>query len=271
MERDRRRSGRQQILCAVVLHVVLFGLAAAIYPQLLAVVLLILALPNARALLWVCCIAGVASGVLVNLAIFAALRSRGTVAGSSESRLGSGAYIGIGAATLLIALLIGTTAGRALLGRGRDLLPARIGGGQGDALAAAVPGDVSATNVDVSEPGSGWRARLDAALHGGSVIVAAITGILLAMPGPFDFLASGRLARDHRGWIEALIAILVFAALKFMLIEIPSLAYLVDPEGTASSVSRLSVWLADNKLVAAALFVGLVGVLLLGQGVAGIV
>ncbi len=228
------------------LTVVLLGLAAAIYPQLLAVVLLILALPNARALLWVCCIAAVASAVLVNLAIFAVFRSRGTVAGSTESGLGPGAYIGIGLASLVIALLIGTTTGRALLGRGRGLFPVGIAAG------------------------SGWRARLDAALRNGSLIIAAITGALLAMPGPFDFLASGRLARDHRGWVEALLAILAFAALKFLLIEVPSVAYLVDPEGTATVVSRLSLWLQGNKLMAAALFIGLVGVLLLAQGIAGI-
>ncbi len=236
------------------LHVVLLGLAAAIYPQLLAVVLLILALPNARALLWACCLAGLTTAVLVNTAIFAVFRSRGAVAGSSESRLGSGAYIGIGVASILIALLIGTVAGRQLLGRGRELVPSQI---------RRLP-------TVGSTPGDGWRDRLDAALHDGSIIIAGITGALLAMPGPFDFLAAGRLAREGSGWLEALLACLVFAALKFALIEVPSVAYRLDPEGTASVVSRLSLWLKENMLVAIAIFIGLVGVLLVGQGVAGI-
>lgn len=238
--------------------VVLYGLASAIYPQLLAVVLLLLALPNARSLLWICCAAGVAMAVALNLAIFAVFRSRGTLAGTSESGLGSGAYIGIGVVTLLIALLIGTVAGRGLLDRGRGLLPRGRGAR-------------SATDSGTGGSGPRWRARLDAALSNGSMVIAAVTGALLAMPGPFDFLTAGHLARDHRSWLGALAAICVFAALKFLLIEVPSVAYVVDPDGTARRVERLSRWMQDNKMVAGAFFLALAGLVLVGNGVAGLV
>ena len=232
-------------------HIVLFGFAAAIYPQLLGVVLLILALPSARALLWICCTACVTSGVIVNLGIFAVFKSRGTIAGTSENGIRPGVYIMIGAIALLIASLIGTRAGRALVMRARTILPDRQTAG-----VSAVPP---------------WRARLDSALSGGSLVIAAIVGALLAMPGPFDFLTCGQLARQHRGWVEAIAAISVFVALKFMLIEIPSVAYVIDAGGTAARVNRLSTWLQDNKLTATAVFVAIVGTLLIGRGVVGLI
>lgn len=234
--------------------VVLYGLAAAIYPQLLAVVLLLLALPNARALLWICCAAGVAMAVAVNLAIFAVFKSRGTLAGSSESGLGSSAYIGVGVVTLVIALLLGTVAGRGLLNRGRALLAHRRDG----------------STADPGAGGSQWRSRLDGALHDGSMVIAAATGALLAMPGPFDFLTAGHLARDDRGWLEAVTAICVFAVLKFLLIEVPTVAYVVDPDGTGRRVERLSRWMQDNKMGALAIFLALMGLVLVGNGVAGL-
>jgi Sap, sulfolipid-1-addressing protein len=240
-----------------VLRIVLLGLAAAVYPQLLAVVLVILALPRSRRLLLVCCAAGLITSVAVNVGIFAVFRSRGTVAGVSESRLGAGAYLGIGAVAILIALLIGTAAGRGVLARGRSVRP------QDDSAIASTPGGARSALTKL-------RARADVALNDGSLLVAGITGALLAAPGPFDFLAAGHLARDGRGWIEAVVAIVVFALLKFALIEIPSVAYLVDPDGTAARVGWLSRWMQANKFLTTAAFVGVLGLVLVGRGVAAL-
>jgi Sap, sulfolipid-1-addressing protein len=241
-----------------VVRIVLLGLAAAAYPQLLAVVLVILALPGSRRLLLVCCGAGLITSVALNLGIFAVFRSRGTVAGVSESSLGAGAYLGIGAIAILIALLIGTAAGRGLLARGRALRA------QDDSSEiASAPGGARAALAKL-------RARADVALNEGSLLVAGITGALLAAPGPFDFLAAGHLARDGRAWVEAVVAIVVFALLKFALIEIPSAAYLVDPDGTAARVGALSRWMQANKFLTTAAFVGVVGLVLVGRGVAAL-
>jgi hypothetical protein len=241
-----------------VVRVVLFGFAAAVYPQLLAVVLVILALPGSRRLLLVCCGAGLITSVAVNVGIFAVFRSRGTVAGVSESRLGAGAYLGIGAIAILIAVLVGTAAGRGLLARGRGLRPQR-----GSSESASAPTGARASLAKL-------RARADVALNDGSLLIAGVTGALLAAPGPFDFLAAGHLARDGRGWAEAVIAIAVFALLKFALIEIPSFAYLVDPDGTARRVRSLSRWMQANKFLTTAAFVGVVGLVLVGRGIAAL-
>jgi hypothetical protein len=212
-----------------VVRIVLLGFAAAVYPQLLAVVLVILALPGSRRLLLVCCGAGLITSVAVNVGIFAVL-----------------------------ALMIGTAAGRGLLARGRGLRA------QDDSSEiASAPGGARAALAKL-------RARADVALNDGSVLVAGITGALLAAPGPFDFLAAGHLARDGRAWVEAVVAIAVFALLKFALIEIPSVAYLVDPDGTARRVGSLSRWMQTNKFLTTAAFVGVVGLVLVGRGVAAL-
>jgi Sap, sulfolipid-1-addressing protein len=241
-----------------VVRIILLGLAAAVYPQLLAVVLVILALPGSRRLLLVCCGAGLITSVALNVGIFAVFRSRGTVAGVSESRLGAGAYLGIGAIAILIALLIGTAVGRGLLARGRRLGP------QNDSSETDSPPKGARAALAT------LRARADVALNDGSVLVAGITGALLAAPGPFDFLAAGHIARTGRGWVEAAVAIVVFALLKFALIELPSVAYLVDPGGTARRVGSLSRWMQANKFLATAAFVGVVGLVLVGRGVAAL-
>jgi hypothetical protein len=107
-------------------------------------------------------------------------------------------------------------------------------------------------------------------LNDGSLVIAGVTGVLLAAPGPFDFLAAGHLARQGVAWLSAILAIVVFAICKFALIVIPSVAYLANPEGTAERVSALSRAMQANKLVTLAAFVGLLGILLIGRGIAAL-
>lgn len=243
----------------------------------LAVVVVILALPGSRRLLWVCCLAGVITAVAVNAVILAAFRSRGTIAGVSESRLGPAAYLGIGAIALLIALLIGTAAGRALLTRGRRSAGRVVRDLQEDSPATTAGVELAEGPAQPSSRPSGpyaafanLRARVDVALKDGSLVMAGITGMLLAAPGPFDFLAAGHLTRQGVSWLSAILAIVVFAICKFALIVIPSVAYLADPDGTAERVASLSRAMQANKLLTLAAFVGLVGILLIGRGIAAL-
>lgn len=54
------------------------------------------------------------------------------------------------------------------------------------------------------------RSRTQVALHEGSVAVATAVGVLLALPGPFDLLALGRLARGGYAPIAAGAIIVAF-------------------------------------------------------------
>jgi hypothetical protein len=233
--------------------IILLALAAAVYPQLLAVVVITLTRPNPQPLLWACYLASVLVSVGSSVLIFAVFHSHESVAGTSSDRLGPSAYLAVGVIAVLLAILMASRRGRALLHRDR---PAPQQG-----RGRPRPGSAAAARA---------RARAERALSEGSVAVACLVGALLAVPGPFDLVAVGRLARNGYGVLAAAGAMLVFALIKFVLIEIPIAGYTINPERTAVTVGRFSGWMQTNKLAGVAAIVGLVGIALIGRGISGL-
>jgi hypothetical protein len=233
--------------------IILLALAAAVYPQLLAVVVIILTRPNPRPLLWACYLASLLVSVGSSVLIFTVFQSRGSVAGTSSHRLGPGAYLTVGAIAVLFAMLIASRRGRGFLGRERPALLR--------AERRPRPGSAAATRA---------RARAEQALSEGSIVVACLVGALLAIPGPFDLVALGRLARDGYGVVTAAGVMLVFALIKFALIEVPIAGYAIEPDGTAATVGRFSQWMQANKLAGVAAMVALFGIALIGRGISGL-
>ena len=233
--------------------IILLALAAAVYPQLLAVVVIILTRPNPQPLLWACYLASLLVSVGSSVLIFAAFQSRGSIAGTSSHRLGAAAYLTVGAIAVSVAILMATRRGRELLDRDRSASrrPRR----------RVPPGSAAVAKT---------RARAERSLSEGSIVVACLVGALLAVPGPFDLLALGRLARNDYGVVAAVGVMVVFALIKFVLIEVPIAGYTIDPDGTAARVGRFSRWMQTNKLVGVAAIVGLFGIVLIGRGVSGL-
>jgi hypothetical protein len=232
--------------------ILVLGLAAAVYPQLLAAVVLILTRPNPRQLLWACYLGCMLINVGGLIAVYAVFRSRGSIAGTTENRLGPATYLVFGALALALAIFVASRPGRELLGRD---LPFR----------RPKPPD-----ADGQKTGSGMRARAEAALKEGSFVVAGLVGVLLGLPGPFDLVALGHLARDDYATIAAVAAIVAFALVKFLLIELPIVSYAVDPAGTGARVGRFSDWMRANKISVIAGVVGIVGLALIGRGIGGV-
>ena len=230
--------------------IVLLALAAAVYPQLLAVVVIILTRPNPQSLLWACYLASLLVSVGTSSLIFAAFQSRESIAGTSSHRLGPAAYLTVAAIAVSVAILIATCHGRALLDRERSALQRR--------RLPARPGSAAVAKT---------RARAERSLSEGSLVVACLVGMLLGVPGPFDLLAVGRLTRNGYGVVAATGAMVVFAVIKFVLIEVPIAGYTIDPDGTAARVGRFSRWMQTNKLVGVAAIVGLFGIVLIARGI----
>ena len=233
--------------------IILLALAAAVYPQLLAVVVIILTRPNPQPLLWACCLASLLVSIGSSVVIFAVFQSRGSVAGTSSHRLGPVAYLSVGAVALVLAILIATRRGRARLDRDRPAL--RRGARR------RRPGSAAAATT---------RARAERALSEGSVVVACVVGALLAIPGPFDLVALGRLARSGYGLVTAAGTMAVFALIKFILIELPIAGYTIDRDATAVRVNRFSGWMQTNKFAAVAAIAGVFGIALIGRGISGL-
>ena len=165
------------------------ALAAAVYPQLLAVVVVILTRPSPKRLLWACYLAGFWTSLCCGVAIQLVFRNRGSVAGSTSQRLGASVFSLVGVIAVLIAIPMPTERSRRLLGRTVPWVPLRSG-----------KRSERAGFVDEQ------KARAHRALERGSVPIAIAVGMLLGLPGPFDLLALGRTARggyrvdrdDHR-------------------------------------------------------------------------
>jgi Sap, sulfolipid-1-addressing protein len=95
---------------------------------------------------------------------------------------------------------------------------------------------------------------------------------VLVLPGPFDLVALGRLAlaRGGYGLIAAAGAMVVFAVIKFVLIEVPIAGYAIDRDGTAVSVDRFSRWMHTNEFAAVAAIAGVFGIALIGRGISAL-
>jgi hypothetical protein len=233
--------------------ILLLALAAAVYPQLLAVVVLILTRPNPKPLLWACFLSGLLVSVGAGVAIFVIFRSRGSIAGATSSRLSPATYLVVGGLAVALAILLASKRGRALMGRDFPILR-----------------KLKRRQPKRPTPASRMKSSAERALAEGSVVVAGVVGALLAVPGPFDLLAVGHVARDGYGVIAAAGAMFAFALIKFVLIEVPIASYAIDPGGTAAKVSRFSEWMQANKLAVVAATVCLVGVVVITRGVSGI-
>ena len=182
---------------------------------------------------------------MLTIAVF---RSRGSIFGTSSQRLSPAAYLVIGGIAVLLAVVVATPRGREL--RGRDLAGLRRR---------------RAREPENPSPGGMWS-RAERALSQGSVAVAVVVGMLLAVPGPFDLLALGHLARGGYRTVVAAAAIVAFALIKFVVIEIPIVSYAVDPTGTSARVGRFADWMKANELGVIAAVIGVIGAVLIARG-----
>jgi hypothetical protein len=233
--------------------ILLLALAAAVYPQLLAVVVVILTRPNPRLLLWACYLGCMAVSLGASIAILLVFRSRGSVAGTSSQTLGPAAYLAAGTIAVAVAIFAVTSRGRRLAASDPFGVRSR-GRGREDRPTAA----------------RRLKSRAEVALRDGSIAIAVVVGALLGIPGPFDLVALGRLARASYGAIAAVALIVAFMLIKFVLIELPIAGYTIDQEGTADRVAGFSDWMHMNKLTVAAAIAALLGIGLIARGISGL-
>lgn len=216
------------------------ALAAAVYPTLLAGVIIILARPNPLRMLLGFLTGGMAISIGAGIAIVRALEGTGFV--DSDHRSTKPAIdITIGTLSLLVAWGIHS---RRLTGefiRKRRREPSREG-----------PKKPSVTSR---------------ALGRGSVWMAVIAGVVLNLPGIWYLDALAVIAKAESSTGTALLQILFFNVIMFALVEIPIILTIVDPQGSAETVMNVQRRVGRHSRTIAIAVTVAIGLYLLIKGI----
>ena len=213
-------------------HILLYALAAAVFPLLLACVALMISRPDPRWLLLAFYGGGMIVSVSAGIVVLGVFEDDGSVLGSTASQPDPGTSIAAGLVSLALAWL---------MARGRH--PPRR----------------------AKRAGPSWAERH---LERANAAVAFGVGAAINLPGPFYLLALGEIARGPYDTAQSLALILLFNAIMFTLLEVPLVGYVVRPEQTATQVTRLARWLNANGLRVMGWLIGAVGAGLIAQGIA---
>ena len=224
-------------------QIVLLAVAAAVFPTLIACVAVMISRPEPRGLLLAFYLGGLISSLTSGAVVLAYFNNGNAVLGSTSSTPSPGTSIVAGLASLLLAWLMTSRRGGALLDRWRTRHPRR----------------------HEKKQGPSWAERhLDRA----NASVTFVVGAAINLPGPFYLLALGDIATGGYSTAEQLGLLALFNAIMFLLVEVPLVGYLVQPEQTAERVAKFAAWLNSNGLRVMGWLVGAVGIGLIVQGLA---
>jgi hypothetical protein len=222
------------------LTLVLLALAAAVYPTLLAGVILILSQPRPLRMLLGFLAGGYIISMIAGIAIVRAVESSGAVDTSHHSTKPIVSIVA-GALSLSVAWGIWSGAINRGLSKHRRRKPA-----------PDAPKKPSMANR---------------ALSRGSITMAFVAGTVLNLPGVWYLEALTEIAKAMPSAVSALIQLLVFNVIMFALVEIPIVAYVVNPAGASGLVQRGSDWGHSHSREIAIWLATIVGVWLIVKGI----
>jgi hypothetical protein len=107
-------------------------------------------------------------------------------------------------------------------------------------------------------------------LTGGSLWTAGVAGLGIALPSVDYVAALALIVASGATATVQVSALLLFNVVAFALVEIPLLAYVVAPDRTRAMLAALYGWLRSHGRVGVAALLALVGLVLVGAGIAGL-
>src|ERR1700761_1272294 len=186
----------------MVAKTVVLALGAAVFPALLACVAILISRPEPRRLIFAFYLGGLLVSLTSGWIVLGVFESGEEVAGSSSSSPDPVISIVVGAIGLLFSWLMVSRRGRAAIDAWRLRHPRK--------------------HPKKKSEGPSWvERRLDRA----NIRVAFLVGAAINLPGPFYLLALGDLSNGY-STAEQIIAILLFNAIMFLLLEVPLVGYL---------------------------------------------
>ena len=214
------------------------ALAAALYPPILALVVVILARPNPRNLLLAYVVGAMLVSTLAGFGIVAALNA-GNVVGGSDHTINPAVDIAGGVVALFVAWIV-------LTDRDRRLRERRA--------------HKKAEKDDGRDP---WSRRM---VESDSMRMAFLLGIALNLPGATYIVALKDIAAADLSTATAVLEIVAFNLIMFSIAEIPLVSYTLNPERTREVVNSINDWLGGHsRQIVMALCLG-VGAFLLVRG-----
>lgn len=222
-------------------EVFLLALAAAIYPTLLAGVAIMLGRPNPLGQLAGFLVGGMAFSIGVGLLILFGLKGSGAVH-TTKQPTSIGIDVVVGLISLGVAYVLLTD---------RDL-PLR------ERRARRKERQLADADEHVS-----WTKR---ALATGSMPLAIAIGMVLNVPGVWYLAALKDIAASGSSTTGSVLLLIAFNVVMFMLVEIPLVAYALEPERSRELVARFNVAARVHGRTIAVVVCICVGVYLLVRG-----
>jgi hypothetical protein len=226
------------------LELLVLALDAALYPTLLACVVILLSQSRRRSLLTAFLAGGLTISIVLGLGIIAVLEESNAV---PESRSGASwvTDLAVGGLALLLAVALAAQADTRLKARHHARHPGK-------------PADPDAAR---KEPIS---QRL---LARSSVPVVFVAALAINLPGAAYLVGLKDIAAAHRSTGEDIALVVAFNLIMFMLAEIPLVGLIVAPEPTVARVHRLNGWFSANGRTIAVVLCTLLGCFLIARGI----
>ncbi len=231
----------------MLLKILLLALGSAMFPALLAGAAVILSRERPARLLLGFWMGGLLTSVGMGMLILTAFGEHAAALDQTSGSLSPGAQLAAGVGAMFIGWLLGSKKGRSVIDSWRKRRSLRH------------PHD--------GKPKLAWSERM---LGNGSVRVAFVAGAILNLPGPFYLIALGDIGAAHYPTLVDLGLVLLFNVIMLLLVEIPMVGYMFDPERTDRLVSRLAAWLNRNGMRIIAMLAGAWGVSLVVHGLLGV-
>jgi MYXO-CTERM domain-containing protein len=208
------------------------ALLSAVYPTLVAVVVVALAAPKPARAMAFFLLGGMIASVSVGLVIVFALQGTSFVSGSNPPA-DPIVYFGVGAIALGLAVLV----------RRRPPSPPK--------------GDTKVSRL-LNRSQTAW--------------VAFAVGLLLDLaPGAWYIVALKDIAQSGYSNSQIVAVVVAFCIIQYALIEIPLLGFVFAPARAADLSRRFSTWLADNSRTVAVAILVIAGCYMIIRGIASVV
>jgi hypothetical protein len=228
-------------------NILVLAFASALYPILLGMVVIMLAAPKPVPLMRGYLLGGAVMSIGIGIAILYLLQSTDWFAGGSSRNAGPVTDIVLGAVALLTALALAKGWDVALRERRKERHP---------------------PSAPKAPKGESWSQKM---LARGTPRATIFLGMVLSLPSFYYLAALKEIEQQWGTSATAILVILGFNVIQFLLIEVPLVLFSVAPERTRVGVDDFNRWLRTNKRRLGMYTAAGIGVYLVIRGVAALV